>query len=291
MNAESCYACICLTCSMFFVTACRTVPQNRTACQEPSVSVTEVQLKRDGSMKYAEYAKICTGRAKLYMNTGSRAGNVVCINAGHGTAGGEKVKTPCHPDRSPKYTDGTTKKGAIESYAISDGMELPDGSKEAFLNLTMACLLRDRLIAAGYSVLMIRETPDVQLDNISRTILANTYADCHISIHWDDTESDKGAFCCVAIHNPKYLSMEPVHSTWQKSEQLASSLISALSRGGIQIWKNGLLEDDLTQISFSVIPTVDIELGDKASDHSDAVFQIIADSMLSGINDFFYNKR
>ena len=43
-------------------------------------------------------------------------------------------------------------------------------------------------------MLMIRESSDVQLDNVARTVLANNRADCHIALHWDSTSSDKGAF-------------------------------------------------------------------------------------------------
>lgn len=32
----------------------------------------------------------------------------VCVNAGHGTKGGESVKTLCHPDGSSKVTGGST---------------------------------------------------------------------------------------------------------------------------------------------------------------------------------------
>lgn len=41
---------------------------------------------------------------------------------------------------------------------------------------------------------MIRESDDVQLDNVARTVIANNAADCHIALHWDSTSSNKGAF-------------------------------------------------------------------------------------------------
>ena len=41
---------------------------------------------------------------------------------------------------------------------------------------------------------MIRDSEDVQLDNIARTVMANENANCHVAIHYDSTESDKGAF-------------------------------------------------------------------------------------------------
>ena len=44
---------------------------------------------------------------------------------------------------------------------------------------------------------------------------------------------------------------------------------------------------DLTQTSYSTIPSVDIELGDKASDHSAATMEVLANGLLAGINSYF----
>ena len=35
----------------------------------------------------------------------------------------------------------------------------------------MAKILKDKLLAEGYDVLMIRESDDVQLDNVARTVI------------------------------------------------------------------------------------------------------------------------
>ena len=48
----------------------------------------------------------------------------------------------------------------------------------------MAKKLKEKLLAAGYDVLMIRDGSDVQLDNVARTVMANNKADCHIALHW-----------------------------------------------------------------------------------------------------------
>lgn len=44
---------------------------------------------------------------------------------------------------------------------------------------------------------------------------------------------------------------------------------------------------DLTQTSYSTIPSVDIELGDKASDHSEAVLNRLADGLAAGVDQYF----
>ncbi|MCR5788829.1 MAG: N-acetylmuramoyl-L-alanine amidase [Lachnospiraceae bacterium] len=240
------------------------------------------------AMPYANYSMIKTGAAMLYMNSAPNANGItVCVNAGHGTRGGEKYKTLSHPDGTPKVTGGTTAAGSVKSTSISSGMSFSDGTSEASITLKEALILKQLLLNKGYNVLMIRESADVQLDNIARTVLANNYANCHIALHWDSTTSDKGAFYCKVANVPSYKAMEPVKSTWMKSDLLGECLVNGLRSAGRKIHGTGSMEMDLTQTSYSTIPSVDIELGDKLSDHSDAALTSIAQGLLTGVNSFF----
>ena len=49
----------------------------------------------------------------------------------------------------------------------------------------------------------------------------------------------------------------------------------------------GSIQMDLTQTSYSKVPSVDIELGNAASDHSDESLGARAQGLLAGINIFF----
>lgn len=240
------------------------------------------------SWKYAEFSKISSGTATLYRSIAATKKNkVICVNAGHGTKGGSSVKTQCHPDGSAKVTGGTTGAGATTAVAASSGMTFADGTPESQVTLAMAKKLKEKLLAAGYDVLMIRESDDVQLDNIARTVMANNMADCHIALHWDSTEKDKGAFYMSVPNVASYRSMEPVASNWQKHNALGESLVAGLKNAGVKIFSSGSIEMDLTQTSFSTIPSIDIELGDKKSDHSDATLNQLADGLLDGVNRYF----
>lgn len=246
---------------------------------------TEVGL--DGGYKYADYAKITSGKAILYKSTADRKNKVVCVNAGHGTTGGGSVKTQCHPDGSPKVTGGTTGAGATTAVAVSSGMTFADGTAEHKVTLAMAKIFKDRLLAQGYDVLMIRESDDVQLDNVARTVIANNNADCHISLHWDSTTSDKGVFFMSVPSNASYRAMEPVASHWQDHNKLGGALVNGLKGAGNKVFSGGSMEMDLTQTSYSTIPSVDIELGDKNSDHSTETLNKLADGLIAGVNSFF----
>ena len=259
-----------------------------TSTTSQSVPENAVVVSLNPQWTYAGFAKITSGSALLYQSTSaSRNGKVVCVNAGHGTKGGSSVKTQCHPDGTPKVTGGTTGAGATSAVAVSGGTTFQDGTPAAKVTLQAAQKLRDKLLDKGYDVLMIRDSDDVQLDNIARTVIANNMADCHIALHWDSTKNDKGAFYMSVPDVASYRAMEPVASNWQKHHALGDSLITGLRSAGVKIFSSGTMAMDLTQTSYSTIPSVDIELGDTASDHSSATLNTLADGLAEGIDQFF----
>ena len=287
---------------------------------KPGIFRSEREFSTD--YVYGEFSAIHTGKAAFYDNRQeNRKGITVCVNAGHGCSGGETKKTYCHldeeamelvksgaemfsfpglrmtesveeskllnTDKTPKVTSGTTAAGAVKSSAISSGMTFSDGTPEAEVTLRMALILRDRLLEEGYSVLMVRETEDSQLDNVARTVMANNLADCHIALHWDSTASDKGVFFMSVPSAASYRSMEPVASHWEDHNRLGKALVDGLKGQGAKVFGNGEMEMDLTQTSFSTVPSVDIELGDKASDHGEETLRRLADGLTDGVNQFF----
>ena len=184
-------------------------------------------------------------------------------------------------------TSGTTSAGATKSVAVSGGMTFADGTAESTVTLRMAQIFRDKLLAAGYDVLMIRDGKDVQLDNVARTVMANNTADCHIALHWDSTKTDKGAFYMSVPNNAAYRAMEPVASNWESHNKLGGALVSGLKQNGVKIFSSGSMEMDLTQTSYSTIPSIDIELGDGASDHSASTLDQLGTGLADGVDAYF----
>lgn len=269
------------------------VPQgtaNVTPQMQPEEYTNLQQITLDSTWEYADHSKINTGAAVLYLASeeSGRKGIVIGVNAGHGTAGGAKVKTLCHPDGSAKVTGGSTAAGAMEAAAVSGGMTFQDGTPEREVTLRMAQILRDKLLSSGYDVLMLRDSEDVQLDNVARTVICNNVADCHIALHWDSGDSknyDKG---CFYISVPEALkNMEPVASHWQQHDTLGTDLVEGLREQGATIYGKGHMGIDLTQTSYSTIPSVDMELGNAYSDHSDVILEQLATGLLTGINTYF----
>ena len=269
------------------------VPQgtaNVTPQMQPEEYTNLQQITLDSTWEYADHSKINTGAAVLYLASeeSGRKGIVIGVNAGHGTAGGAKVKTLCHPDGSAKITGGSTAAGATEAAAVSGGMTFQDGTPEREVTLRMAQILRDKLLSSGYDVLMLRDSEDVQLDNVARTVICNNVADCHIALHWDSGDGknyDKG---CFYISVPEALkTMEPVASHWQQHDTLGTDLVEGLREQGATIYGKGHMGIDLTQTSYSTIPSVDMELGNAYSDHSDVILEQLATGLLTGINTYF----
>ena len=267
--------------------------QTETVSSQPAEYTDLQQITLNPDWEYADHSKINTGAAVLYRapeESGSK-GIIIGVNAGHGTAGGAKVKTLCHPDGSAKTTGGSTAAEATEAAAVSGGMTFQDGTPERTVTLQMAQILRDKLLASGYDVLMLRDGEDVQLDNVARTVICNNVADCHIALHWDSGDGknyDKG---CFYISVPEVLkSMEPVASHWQQHDALGADLVEGLRGQGATIYGKGNMSIDLTQTSYSTIPSVDMELGNAYSDHSDAILDQLAEGLLQGINVYFQQQ-
>lgn len=238
--------------------------------------------------KYADFSVINGGTATLhYASSDIAKGKIVCVNAGHGTKGGSSVKTLCHPDGSPKVTSGSTAQGATKATAVAGGTTMNDGTPEAKVTLKLALKVREQLLADGFDVLMIRDSDDVQLDNIARTVMANENADCHIALHYDSTQSDKGAFYMSVPNVKSYKSMEPVASIWEEHDRLGESLIRGMREAGVKIFSSGSMAMDLTQTSYSTVPSVDLEVGDRASDYSEAQLRKLAKGIVDGVNIFF----
>lgn len=237
--------------------------------------------------EYASFSVIHTDSVTLYHTQAETTkGFTVCVNAGHGTAGGDTQYTYCHPDGTPKVTGGSTAQGSVTAPAVSGGMTFADQTPEAQVVLSLALKLKRCLLDNGYDVLMIRTADDVQLDNIARTVFANNCADCHIALHYDSTDSDKGLYYCSVPDVQSYRAMQPVADHYQEHFALGEALVEGARQSGLKIFGENI-PTDLTQTSYSTIPSVDLEVGDAGSDHSDTALEAAAEGILNGVNLYY----
>lgn len=248
-------------------------------CMSVSVlAATDIGLNLD--WKYAENSKINTGRSRLYASEAADKKNItIAVDAGHGTAGGDAVEVFCHPDGSAKADGSTT------CDAVSRGITFQDKGTEAQASLMVAESLRDKLLTEGYDVLMIRDGEDVQLDDVARAVLANNKADCHISIHFNDSASGTGAYYVSAPDKLK--KMEPVSKYWSRSKKLGDNLIAGLEANGVKISSGGSVEEDVVQTAYSTVISAYVKLGDKTADHSEEACDKYAEGLVLGVNKYY----
>ena len=96
-------------------------------------------------------------------------------------------------------------------------------------------------------------------------------------------------FCLIKIFigvPDKLKTMKPVKNHWEQHEALGNALIKGLKKHKVKINGKGRMAIDLTQTSYSTIPSVDIELGNQASDHSDEALEKLADGLTAGVKKF-----
>ncbi len=254
-----------------------------------SGTVQKETITLNPEWEWADNSKINTGSAVLYKAAAGRKDIVVAVNAGHGTSGGEDVKVYCHPDRSPKITDGTNPKGSLKAVAISIGMLFYDGTPESDVTLAASRILKDKLLDRGYDVLMLRDEEDVRLDNVARSVIANNIADCHVALHWDGDglDHDKGCFYVPVPDEIK--EMDPVNDNWREHERLGKALIDGLAGRDCLIYEGLVYPQELTQTCYSTIPSAVVELGNGASKHDDKTLDRLTDGLLDGVMSFMDN--
>ncbi len=177
----------------------------------------------------------------------SGSGPLICIDAGHQSRGSNSQE-PIGPGAS------TTKA------RVSGGTTgVSTGTPEYQLTLNLSIQLRDELLGRGYSVLMIRETNDVDISNAERAQIANNAgAAAFIRIHadGDSSSSANGASAlCPSASNP-YCSQ-----IYSASRSLSESVVNALC-ASTGARNRGVTETDtMSGINWCTVPVSIVEVG------------------------------
>ena len=165
------------------------------------------------------------------------------------------------------------------------------GLPEYELNLRVAQKLKAELENRGYTVLLTRDTDDIQITNIQRAEIANNAgADAFVRIHANgiDDASVKGAMTiCITPDNPFYPEL------YSQSRALSDCIINAMcDEAGCEndgVWET----DSMSGCNWSQVPVTIVEMGYMTNPEEDVLMasdeyqNALARGMANGIDAYF----
>lgn len=186
---------------------------------------------------------------------------IIVIDAGHQLKGSNK--------QEPNGPGSEIMKSEV-SYGSTGAFT---GQLEYELNLQVALLLRDELIRRGYSVVMIRETNNVQISNMNRAQIANKYrADAFIRIHangWTDPAMKGAKTICQSARNP----YPDCAAHYMRSRLLSSVILEEFCAYTDMDLLPVFEADDNTGTNWSQVPTTIVEMGFLSNKEDDSLMR------------------
>lgn len=199
------------------------------------------------------------GTEILYEGYGENRDRIIVIDAGH------QAKASSETEPLGPYPTGTpTNQIEMKAEVSQGGADDFNGIPEYELNLQVALRLRNVLISRGYSVLMIRETNDVNISNKERAQIANKYnAAAFVRIHanGDSDATRRGAMTvCQTKNNPFAGCAAAYEESRRLSEVILEYYCSSTRMNtdkNLPIWET----DTMAGTNWSDVPTTIVEMG------------------------------
>lgn len=174
-------------------------------------------------------------------------GHIIVLDAGHQRKG--------NYEKEPNGPGSDTMKAKVSSgtQGVSTGLA------EYELTLQVALKLRDELTKRGYTVIMVRETHDVDISNVERAKIANEAgADAFLRIHANgsDNQNAKGVLTICQT------SKNPYNAEWYKESKRLSELVLDEVASSTGAKKRSVWETDtMTGINWAMVPSTILEMG------------------------------
>jgi len=179
------------------------------------------------------------------------SGLKICIDAGHQGKGNSELEAV------DSWSVPSTKK-----VKVSTGTQgISTGIPEYIVNLQISLKLRDKLVALGADVLMIRTTADVNISNKERAIMGSEYnADVVLRIHCNGsaTTSAKG----IELYTRGIGDGTAAYKKKSENDlKLAKELLTYLSASTGATGRGVFQSDEYTGTNWCTVPCIIIESG------------------------------
>jgi N-acetylmuramoyl-L-alanine amidase len=162
------------------------------------------------------------------------------------------------------------------------------------LDLAVSLKMEQQLKAQGYTVVMTRETNDVNIGNIDRAKIANNCnADLFVRVHADGVDDQTAHGISILVPGSQFVTDANLRAESRKAAQyLMNGMIAATGA-----YNRGLVEtDDMTGLNWCTRPMMLVEMGfmsnpdEDVAMSTDAYQNKLAAGMVNGINNYFANK-
>lgn len=238
------------------------------------ITTEEITTEQTTSGSYNPSVNVGTGIRYEGSN-----GRIVTIDPGHQQYGNSQHEPvgPGAAETKAKVTGGAT---GVNS-------RLP----EYQLNLNVALKLRDELISRGYTVIMVRETNEVDISNSERAAIANNAnSDVFIRIHADSSSSSSAYGMSALCPTPSNIYCSNIYAA---SRKLSDSLLNSMqAQTGAR--NRGVTETDtMSGINWSQVPVAIVEMGFMSNPEEDSLLATddyqskLAIGMANGIDGYF----
>ena len=233
----------------------------------------------------ADGFRILNGKAYYFGSDGElkedwASKNVIVIDPGHSSE---------IPDGQVPLGPGSDEMKDADNYGA---VSVTNGLHEYELVLDVSLLLRDKLEARGYKVVMVRTTNSGKYSCVDRAKVANdNNAALFLRVHANAAPRDpskNGAMTiCITEDN------EFIPAMYKKS-RLLSDLILKNYVAAVSCYNEGVWErDDMIANNWSKVPTTLVELGYMSNEREDQLMQTssykekMANGLLNGIDAYF----
>ena len=238
----------------------------------------EAREEQERQAQGAGLAERLAGYETVSRPAGS-TGDIICIDPGHQSRGnnGKEPEGPGSQTMKTKVAGGT---GGVVS-----------GVPEYQLTLTIGMMLKTELQNRGYTVVMTRESNDVDISNKERADIATAAgAAATIRIHADGVDSASASGASVLVPG----SSNPYIPELAGSSSLLGSCIINSYCAATGMKNRGVVgSDNMTGINWSTNPVALLELGfmtnptDDANMQDDTYQQLMVRGIADGIDAYF----